>query len=294
MTLFQQLPFFNSVSDQLFKYTVFFFFFKANTSDFCSASLDSVFSRFQVDLMHGSDIVLHFNLRYVGGSEYVVHNTCQYGHWGSEERKYETPFPRGQMFALQILVTQETTNGKPFSEYKHRMPFSHVDSICIGGMVELSLVAFQYPVVRKKKYFTTSPLLGIYQYQCVFVLILIYIKMVPYKSTFCGGVHPGKIFIIQGFLNPGGNRFDNIILSQIIGNIINHLEIRQCHLGKNRLCLLCAFQVTIFSSHDHYKVFVNGEQTHTYSHRFTKLEEIDVLEVSGDVELTFVFPNWGL
>uniref|UniRef100_A0A672LQE5 Galectin n=1 Tax=Sinocyclocheilus grahami TaxID=75366 RepID=A0A672LQE5_SINGR len=65
-------------------------------------------SRFQVDLMHGSDIVLHFNPRYAGGSEYVVHNTCQYGHWGSEERKYETPFPRGQMFALQILVTQET------------------------------------------------------------------------------------------------------------------------------------------------------------------------------------------
>uniref|UniRef100_A0A8C2EMK2 Galectin n=1 Tax=Cyprinus carpio TaxID=7962 RepID=A0A8C2EMK2_CYPCA len=50
---------------------------------------------------------------------------------------------------------------------------------------------------------------------------------------------------------------------------------------------VCAFQVTIFSSCDHYKVFVNGEQTHTYSHRFTKLEEIDVLEVSGDVELTF-------
>uniref|UniRef100_A0A672LJF7 Galectin n=1 Tax=Sinocyclocheilus grahami TaxID=75366 RepID=A0A672LJF7_SINGR len=71
---------------------------------FCSASLDSVFSRFQVDLMHGSDIVLHFNPRYAGGSEYVVHNTCQYGHWGSEERKYETPFPRGQMFALQILT----------------------------------------------------------------------------------------------------------------------------------------------------------------------------------------------
>uniref|UniRef100_A0A8C2ECI2 Galectin n=1 Tax=Cyprinus carpio TaxID=7962 RepID=A0A8C2ECI2_CYPCA len=62
----------------------------------------------KVDLMHGSDIVLHFNPRYEGGSEYVVHNTCHYGHWGSEERKYETPFPRAQTFALQILVTQET------------------------------------------------------------------------------------------------------------------------------------------------------------------------------------------
>uniref|UniRef100_A0A673FWR1 Galectin n=1 Tax=Sinocyclocheilus rhinocerous TaxID=307959 RepID=A0A673FWR1_9TELE len=269
-------------------------------------------SRFQVDLMHGSDIVLHFNLRYVGGSEYVVHNTCQYGHWGSEERKYETPFPRGQMFALQILVTQETykisTNGKPFSEYKHRMPFSHVDSICIGGMVELSLVAFQYPVVRKKKYFTTSPLLGIYQYQCVFVLILIYIKyyiaiyknifnynqMVPYKSTFCGGVHPGKIFIIQGFLNPGGNRMEISLRHKTGINVVVCNSYEDGTWGneeRSEVVLLKRgepMQVTIFSSHDHYKVFVNGEQTHTYSHRFTKLEEIDVLEVSGDVELTFL------
>lgn len=52
----------------------------------------------------------------------------------------------------------------------------------------------------------------------------------------------------------------------------------------------CAFQVTIFCSHDHYKVFVNGEETHTFKHRFTELGEIDVLKVSGDMELTFVQP----
>uniref|UniRef100_A0A672LQD3 Galectin n=1 Tax=Sinocyclocheilus grahami TaxID=75366 RepID=A0A672LQD3_SINGR len=282
MALFQQLPFFNPVSDQLFKNT------------FCSASLDSVFSRFQVDLMHGSDIVLHFNPRYAGGSEYVVHNTCQYGHWGSEERKYETPFPRGQMFALQILVTQETykisTNGKPFSEYKHRMPFSHVDSICIGGMVELSLVAFQYPVY----------------YIAIYKNIFHYNQMVPYKSIFCGGVHPGKIFIIQGFLNPGGNRMEislrhktgiafyySVCLDENVVVCNSYEDGTWGDEERSEVVLLKRgepMQVTIFSSHDHYKVFVNGEQTHTYSHRFTKLEEIDVLEVSGDVELTFVQP----
>lgn len=52
----------------------------------------------------------------------------------------------------------------------------------------------------------------------------------------------------------------------------------------------CSFQVTILCSCDHYKVFVNGEETHTYKHRFTKLGEIDVLEVGGDLELTFVQP----
>uniref|UniRef100_A0A672LN15 Galectin n=1 Tax=Sinocyclocheilus grahami TaxID=75366 RepID=A0A672LN15_SINGR len=279
MALFQQLPFFNPTVT--FSRPIHGGLLDGMIVTVCGR-VSPHSSRFQVDLMHGSDIVLHFNPRYAGGSEYVVHNTCQYGHWGSEERKYETPFPRGQMFALQILVTQETykviisTNGKPFSEYKHRMPFSHVDSICIGGMVELSLVAFQYPV------------------------------MVPYKSIFCGGVHPGKIFIIQGFLNPGGNRMEislrhktgiafyySVCLDENVVVCNSYEDGTWGDEERSEVVLLKRgepMQVTIFSSHDHYKVFVNGEQTHTYSHRFTKLEEIDVLEVSGDVELTFVQP----
>uniref|UniRef100_A0A8C2DF11 Galectin n=1 Tax=Cyprinus carpio TaxID=7962 RepID=A0A8C2DF11_CYPCA len=64
------------------------------------APLSSVFSRFQVDLQYVSDIILHFNPRYERGG-YVVHNTLKNGGWGSEERKYENPFPRDQPFALQ-------------------------------------------------------------------------------------------------------------------------------------------------------------------------------------------------
>ncbi|XDV16763.1 hypothetical protein PO909_016320, partial [Leuciscus waleckii] len=83
-------------------------------------------NRFQVDLQCGSDIALHVNPRY-DSRACVVHNTRQNGKWGSEEREYETPFPRDQLFSVQILVTHESykisTNGKPFSEYKHRIPF---------------------------------------------------------------------------------------------------------------------------------------------------------------------------
>lgn len=71
---------------------------------FSFAPLSSVFSRFQVDLQYVSDIILHFNPRYERGG-YVVHNTLQNVGWGSEEWKYENPFPRDQPFALQILVT---------------------------------------------------------------------------------------------------------------------------------------------------------------------------------------------
>uniref|UniRef100_A0A672NZG0 Galectin n=1 Tax=Sinocyclocheilus grahami TaxID=75366 RepID=A0A672NZG0_SINGR len=140
--------------------------------------------RFHVNLQHGSDVVaLQVNPRYQMlwvGPAYVVHNTHQNGAWGWEERKYETPFPRGQMFSLQILVTKESykilANGKPFSEYKHRFPFSNVDRICVVGMVELSFVTFHY--------FAT----------------------VPYKTIIHGGAQPGKGIIIQGVISPQAKR----------------------------------------------------------------------------------------
>ncbi len=66
--------------------------------------------RFNVNLQCGShsgaDIALHFNPRYESPG-YVVHNTCQNRSWGSEERKYESPFPQGQTFTLQFLVEQD-------------------------------------------------------------------------------------------------------------------------------------------------------------------------------------------
>uniref|UniRef100_A0A8C1T559 Galectin n=1 Tax=Cyprinus carpio TaxID=7962 RepID=A0A8C1T559_CYPCA len=68
------------------------------------APLSSVFSRFQVDLQYVSDIILHFNPRYERGG-YVVHNTFQNVGWGSEEWKYENPFPRDHPFALYAFLS---------------------------------------------------------------------------------------------------------------------------------------------------------------------------------------------
>ncbi|KAK7161076.1 hypothetical protein R3I94_003912 [Phoxinus phoxinus] len=48
------------------------------------------------------------------------------------------------------------------------------------------------------------------------------------------------------------------------------------------------FLITISCCSDKYEVFVNDKQVHTYSRRKNAKEEIDVLEVSGDVQLTFV------
>ncbi|XP_073698884.1 galectin-9-like isoform X1 [Garra rufa] len=249
--------------------------------------------RFNVNLQQGSEtVVLQFNPRYASwiGSGYVVHNTCQYGKWGWEERKIETPFPKGQTFSLQILVTPESykisANGKPFSEYKHRIAFSDVDRMCVVGKVELSLVSFHYVAPSHAALPGTLT--------------------VPYKTIIHGGLQPGKAIIIQGVISPQANRVV-FSLRYRAGTALYYSprldkKVVVCNSCKNGKWEIeehsglmpfergQPFQVTICCSPNYYEVFVNGEQTHTYRHRYTNLADIDVLEVSGDLQLSFVQP----
>lgn len=287
MALHQQLPFFNPILP--FSCPIQGGLLEGMSITVCGRVLPDA-DRFAVDIYHGSDIALHFKPHYSGGSDYVSQNTLKNAAWGNEEKKYQTPFPRGQLFALQILVTlssyQISTNGKPFSEFQHRMPFSDVDRVHIYGMVELNLVAFQYLAPHH----AAPP--GSFT--------------VPYKSIIRGGVQPGKVIIIQGVISPQGldNRME-IFLRHKTGiafyysprfdeNVIVWNSYEDGKWGEQERSELVLFkrgepmQVTICSSRLHYRVFVNAQQAHTYNHRYMKMEEIDVLEVSGDVQLSFV------
>ncbi|KAI2668918.1 Galectin-9 [Labeo rohita] len=283
--------------------------------------------RFNIDLCYGSDVVLHVNPRYEGGTGYVVNNTFSKGVWGEEERKYETPFPRGQVFTLQILVTQASykisTNGKPFSEYKHRIPFSWVDKVEVVGKAELSLVAFQYP----SPLYTAAPGSFVSYLKCLadksasisynnsrikfdkglnyYAMTLIHTQMVPYKSIIYGGLQPGKVIIIQGVISPqaksvvvclrykSGIAFDMHLHFDL--NVVVYKTYIDGKWGNEEQSELTLFktgeplQVTIFCSRDTYEVFVNGEKTHTFNHHYSYLEQIDVLDIRGDVHLTFMF-----
>uniref|UniRef100_A0A672NW16 Galectin n=1 Tax=Sinocyclocheilus grahami TaxID=75366 RepID=A0A672NW16_SINGR len=57
-----------------------------------------------VNLQYGSDVILHFNPRYEGGSGFVVHNTNQKGVWGKEEREYKTPVPRAYTHIIMCYI----------------------------------------------------------------------------------------------------------------------------------------------------------------------------------------------
>lgn len=48
------------------------------------------------------------------------------------------------------------------------------------------------------------------------------------------------------------------------------------------------FQLTIVCGPQGYTIMVNGQQVHTYKHRYGNLQEIDMLEVDGDLNLSSV------
>lgn len=47
-------------------------------------------------------------------------------------------------------------------------------------------------------------------------------------------------------------------------------------------------QATIYCTGHGYDVYVNGEQVHSFNHRFWEFAEIDVLDIRGDLQLTSV------
>ncbi|XP_059390233.1 galectin-9-like isoform X1 [Carassius carassius] len=278
-------------------------------------------NRFHVNLQCGShsgaDIALHFNPRYESPG-YVVHNTCQSRSWGSEERKYESPFSQGQTFTLQILVEQDkykiSTNGRHFMDYRHRIPYTQVDTVSVDGMVELNSIAFQNPA----PYLPPQPAFPGYiapqaGYQPQYAMppgcgFPAYPSApnytIPYKTVISGGLHPGKNIVINGVINPNASRitfnlryrsgiafhynprFDEKVVVRNTNQMENWgTEERSGGLPFQRGQ---PFQVTISCNPHHYNVFVNRKQAHTYKHRFTMLHDIDILEICGDLQLTLV------
>ncbi|XDV16768.1 hypothetical protein PO909_016323 [Leuciscus waleckii] len=130
--------------------------------------------------------------------------------------------------------------------------------------------------------------------------------MVPYKSIINGGLQSGKVIIIQGIIDHDVKRLE-INLRHKTGiaffysvhfdeNLVVHNTYEEGIWGDEERSEGMPFKrgqpfhVTIYCSHDHYVVFVNGNKAHTYKHRYTKLENVDVLEICGKLRLTFVQP----
>ncbi|XP_023824548.1 galectin-9 isoform X2 [Salvelinus sp. IW2-2015] len=278
--------------------------------------------RFYVNLQCGSrgnpDIALHFNPRYDGSKDVVICNTMQHSEWGPEERDYSAPMARGANFTLMFLVNRDSysliVNGSHFMEYLHRLSFSRVDTINVDGGVEIQSIAFANPAVTSPPpqpgylvhlhsafsaafcapgSFQTPPP---YTPQPSFV--------VPYNNIMVGGLYPGRNIIVQGVVNHNADkfcvnlRFNSGVALHFNPRFNENIVVRNSLLkgqwgpeernGGMPFYRGQPFTVTIMCDTKCYRVMVNGVQMFSYNHRHFLLQEIDILEVEGDVSLSSV------
>ncbi|CAB1316219.1 unnamed protein product [Coregonus sp. 'balchen'] len=175
---------------------------------------------------------------------------------------YPAPMTRGANFTLMFLMI---VSGAHFMEYLHRLSFSRVDTISVDGGVEIQSIAFSNPAVT----------------------------VVPYKNIMAVGLYQGKNIIIQGVVNHNADKFCvNLRFNSGVAlhfnprfneNVVVRNSLLKEQWGPEERTGACpSTEASLL------RVMVNGAQMFSYNHRHFLLQQIDILEVEGDVSLSSV------
>ncbi|XP_067392073.1 galectin-8 isoform X4 [Emydura macquarii macquarii] len=208
--------------------------------------------RFQVDFQCGSstepraDVAFHFNPRFKR-SGCIVCNTLKEGRWGSEEITYQMPFQKGKTFEIVFMVLKNKFQGE----------------VPDGSQL-----------------------------------------VVPYITRLNSSLCPGWTVAIKGEVNTNSNSFTVNLKSSDSKDIALHLNprmkpkvfVRNSFLydswGEEEKDVIdfpfspgMFFELLIFCDVYQYKVAVNGVHILEYKHRFKQLGKINMLEITGDIQL---------
>lgn len=277
--------------------------------------------RFSVNFKTGpdpdSDIALHFNPRFDGWDK-VVFNTHQGGKWGSEEKKRSMPFRKGTPFELVFMVLAEhykvVVNGNPFYEFGHRIPPQMVTHLQVNGDLTLQSINFiggntapnQMPMVPP-----AYPGPGVAPQPPVNLPAMeappVFNPTVPYTGRLQGGLMTRRTIIIKGFVPPSAKRFainfkvggTGDIALHINPRLDDHVVVRNSlqngawgaeerNLAYNPFVPGRYFDLSIRAGSDRFKVFANGQHLFDFSHRLSAFYTVDILEVTGDVILSYI------
>ncbi|XP_030890450.1 galectin-4 isoform X3 [Leptonychotes weddellii] len=252
----------------------------------------------------GADIALHFNPRFDGWDK-VVFNSQQGGKWGSEEKKRSMPFRKGAAFELVFMVLAEhykvVVNGNPFYEFGHRLPLQMVTHLQVDGDVELQSINFiggnpppgqtpmgtpAYPTMEGPPIFNPP---------------------VPFRKRLQGGLTARRTVIIKGSIPPMGKSFVINFMVGSSGDLALHINprlteglvIRNSYLNGswgsedrkisyNPFGPGQFFDLSIRCGIDRFKVYANGQHLFDFSHRLSAFQNVDVLEIQGDITLSYV------
>ncbi|KAL0994192.1 hypothetical protein UPYG_G00118990 [Umbra pygmaea] len=128
--------------------------------------------------------------------------------------------------------------------------------------------------------------------------------VVPYKNVMAGGFYPGRSIGIQGTVNFNAQKFSvNLRFNSGVAFHFNprfneNVVVRNSFLqekwgpeertGNMPFFKGQPFMLTIICDTQCYRVMLNGVQMFSYNHRHFLFQEIDILEVDGDVSLSSV------
>uniref|UniRef100_A0AAZ3NYV5 Galectin n=1 Tax=Oncorhynchus tshawytscha TaxID=74940 RepID=A0AAZ3NYV5_ONCTS len=135
----------------------------------------------------------------------------------------------------------------------------------------------------------------------------IYNPPVPYSSMIPGGMSPKKTIVIRGMVPLGANSFS---INFIVGgsrDIAFHMNprlqervvVRNSMIGgswgmEEREISINPFRegqyfdMSIRCGNQRFKVFVNGQHMCDFFHRFQNYNQIDMVELEGDVQISYV------
>ncbi|KAK7883050.1 hypothetical protein WMY93_029224 [Mugilogobius chulae] len=106
----------------------------------------------------------------------------------------------------------------------------------------------------------------------------VYNPPVPYQGMISGGMFPKRTIIIRGFVPFGGSRMAiNFVVSRS-RDIAFHMNPR----------LNEGLVMSIRCGNQRFKVFVNGQHLFDFFHRMQSFNEIDRLEIDGDVQISYI------
>lgn len=132
------------------------------------------------------------------------------------------------------------------------------------------------------------------------------LQPVPYVAALQGGLTVRRTIIIKGYVLPTAKNFIINFKVGSSGDIAFHLNPRigdsvvrntymngswgseERKLAYNPFGPGQFFDLSIRCGMDRFKVFANGQHLFDYSHRFQAFQRVDMLEIKGDITLSYV------